>query len=931
MRAQPAPKTVRTRRRFDWTLVSDRVCRDLLACAIDAQDDGYAAPVVPEGQIRHYLARVFGNQPSMAALEKWQAWDCIYDWALREASAEELAHVVTAVQHQMTGSARHEELRTQAQRRAFLGARRRSNTTFRAAVLAAFVALHKSPQPVRVGPGGTPVGDEDGYVALLGHGAPSGELRDYQQKAIEGLDTLLAGRSVSSRSGLVVLPTGAGKTRVAVTWCLQQMARRRRTRVLWIAHQEELLLQAADTFQRLAAAQDPGFARRLRVISSGQSKPSTLVEPELDVAIVTWQSLASDWNRSWRRISTFMSRPTIVVVDEAHHAGSMSYRRILDHAAKSSPAWFVGLTATPWPTTSEAARSLRDRFPTTLVEVTPETLQAQKVLAVPVVHTIETKQRIELTDHEIALSAGDLHPSVLRKLQTEARDGLLIRTWKAAPDQWGKTLVFATSKAHADRLGHELGQAGAHVKVLHSGVDEHRSDILAWFRDRKHPTSVLVSVGMLTEGVDLPAARTAFLARPTTSRILMRQMIGRVLRGPSSGGGAVAHVVYLRDEWANFDDVLEPGELPDIPTVGSPGTDAKEALKLPPVRDEDGVPVPDDVLAQLQRAYRRRVARIPLDPATSRTVLVGYYVTATSNVPVMEHQRDGYSRLIKHTLAGAGFQGRPPMSFFEDDHPPYPTDRQLKDVRSHVELTGEEPPFVAMVAPVDPRAVAEEIRRRPLTDRQREALLKERFETTLARVAYKSLDHFEEAVERELRELRQAARAGRNPSNPERPSPPAKPTSEKVTLWRDPLRPEPDIRVVVERARELLDGVESVETLFNDGYVPPPVRWTEGDVTSTWAHWSLKMTGRNRGQAAIRINRRLQARKSQISEDLLEYLVFHELLHDLLPGRGHDAEFRRLESLWPGADQHDLMLDTLYEKFSMDGPAQPRPRGGRTR
>ncbi len=69
---------------------------------------------------------------------------------------------------------------------------------------------------------------------------------------------------------------------------------------------------------------------------------------------------------------------------------------------------------------------------------------------------------------------------------------------------------------------------------------------------------ILVSVNMLSEGVDLPDARTAVLACPTASRIRLRQMIGRVLRGPASGGDLDADVVYLQDVWANFADISSP-------------------------------------------------------------------------------------------------------------------------------------------------------------------------------------------------------------------------------------------------------------------------------------------------------------------------------------------------------------------------------------
>ena len=302
----------------------------------------------------------------------------------------------------------------------------------------------------------------------------------------------------------------------------------------------------------------------------------------------------------------------------------------------------------------------------------------------------------------------------------------------------------------------------------------------------------------------------------------------------------------------------------------------------------------------------------------SRTALCGYYVTESGHVPVMEHQRDGFETLIRRATAMAGFHGTPLVSLFDDDHPPYPADRQLQAVRSHVENTGQGPPFIELVAEADPHAVAKQLRDRVFDEEQRESFLRERYETTLARIAYPTVDHFEEAVERELRELRQTERAGRNRLNAERPSAPPIPKSGQGTpLRRKPDRQLPTIRSVINKACVLLAGEEVIEPLLSQAYDPPAIRWTKTDVGSTWAHWSLKTTGKAKGRVEIRVNRRLQAPRSQVSEELLEYLIFHELLHDLLPGRGHDAEFRRLEAMWPDADRLDFVFDTLHEQFSL--------------
>ncbi len=99
----------------------------------------------------------------------------------------------------------------------------------------------------------------------------------------------------------------------------------------------------------------------------------------------------------------------------------------------------------------------------------------------------------------------------------------------------------------------------------------------------------------------------------------------------------------------------------------------------------------------------------------------------------------------------------------------------------------------------------------------------------------------------------------------------------------------------------------------------PRVAWIRLPVGPPWDYWTPKMSGSRRGTSEIRVNLRLQAPKTQISDALLEYLIWHELCHHLLPGRGHDAEFRRLESLWPDFMELDNELDRLHERFQIDG------------
>jgi hypothetical protein len=86
---------------------------------------------------------------------------------------------------------------------------------------------------------------------------------------------------------------------------------------------------------------------------------------------------------------------------------------------------------------------------------------------------------------------------------------------------------------------------------------------------------------------------------------------------------------------------------------------------------------------------------------------------------------------------------------------------------------------------------------------------------------------------------------------------------------------------------------------------PLQVGWTRKPITTAWAYWAPRISGKTRGTPRIWVNQTLRAPRTEIPDDVLEFLLWHELLHHLLPGQGHDAEFRRLEAYWPNSERHD--------------------------
>jgi len=146
--------------------------------------------------------------------------------------------------------------------------------------------------------------------------------------------------------GLLVLPTGAGKTVTAVRWILQHVLSEPRSRqVLWLAHRSELLDQAASTFAAHAALAERREPLSIRCISSAHgNRAHTMLQPA-DVVCATVASL----QREPEVVAEYFARTpdAFVVIDEAHHAAAKSYQRLIAAARKSHRAEILGLTATP--------------------------------------------------------------------------------------------------------------------------------------------------------------------------------------------------------------------------------------------------------------------------------------------------------------------------------------------------------------------------------------------------------------------------------------------------------------------------------------------------------------------------------------------------------------------------------------------------------
>jgi superfamily II DNA or RNA helicase len=373
-------------------------------------------------------------------------------------------------------------------------------------------------------------------------------------------DAARALREVLARPGgraMLSLPTGAGKTRVAVEALLDLVLRRPDARrlVLWIAQQDELCEQALTTFATLWRHRGTDETLTLSRLWQG-NRPVQVDGPQVVVATV-----ASLHNQMNEPAYAWLRQPAVAVIDEAHHGIARTYTEVFDGLGndwKRHTTTVIGLSATPYRGASEdESRLLSQRFDDHLIPAMEvqvrleEELIQQEVLARAEHEIIELPTR-ELTKEELAHVElfQELPPSVLQRLgEDEGRNERIVRRVEA--ESAGAVLLFAATVEHARGLAARLAARGVAAACIDGSTPPQvRRDFIRRFRARE--LRVLVNCAVLTTGFDDPGVDTVLVARPTFSPVLYRQMIGRGLRGPRSGGTARCRIVTMLDNFVRF-------------------------------------------------------------------------------------------------------------------------------------------------------------------------------------------------------------------------------------------------------------------------------------------------------------------------------------------------------------------------------------------
>ena len=409
----------------------------------------------------------------------------------------------------------------------------------------------------------------------------------HQKNAMEALDKM---NQESSFSTLVVLPTGGGKTYTASMWLLKNAIDRKK-KILWIAHRQMLLDQAAESFQKFAYTEVIPHISSFcfRIVSGASSHDRTSdIRKEDNLLIVSKDSIGRNIDRldQWLK----GEKELYLIVDEAHHSTAKTYRKVIDYVKKKIPnVKLIGLTATPF-RTAEAEQGLLAKIYSDGIkngqvvhgdigityQIGLKELINRQILAKPIfesyytdeaygdslgVDAWESIQHLDILPDEVAQQMAD----------SAARNKLIVETYKNNQKQYGQTILFAVNVVHAIQLTALFKKEGIKADYIVSSIKDAVTGVTISREDNERKLEeyceghlqVLINVNILTEGVDLPKTKTVFLARPTVSSILMTQMVGRALRGTAAGGTSSAYIVSFIDHWNEHIAWVNPETLFD--------------------------------------------------------------------------------------------------------------------------------------------------------------------------------------------------------------------------------------------------------------------------------------------------------------------------------------------------------------------------------
>lgn len=309
-------------------------------------------------------------------------------------------------------------------------------------------------------------------------------------------------RETGSQRALAVAATGTGKTFMAA-FDIQQVKPKK---MLFLVHREMILEKAMESFAKVV-----NVPKNRMGLLTGNKKSY-----DADYLFATIQTMGKEF------YSYQPDEFDYIVVDEAHHATSPSYQKVLDHF---KPKFLLGMTATP---ERSDQGNVFDLFDNNLAIDIRLRQALEENLLVPFHY-------YGITDQSgVDLSEDSLTPDqIAEKLNVTSRVDFIIDKMKFYGHDGPKlkALGFCITKKHAEFMADEFNKRGIPSTYLtgeHSEAERMRQ--IKLLESDTDKLNVIFTVDIFNEGIDIPSVNTALMLRPTESAIVFTQQLGRGLR-----------------------------------------------------------------------------------------------------------------------------------------------------------------------------------------------------------------------------------------------------------------------------------------------------------------------------------------------------------------------------------------------------------------
>jgi len=459
-------------------------------------------------------------------------------------------------------------------------------------------------------------------------------LRHYQESAIRAVEKAL---SAEQRAMLVAMATGTGKTKLAIAMLYRLLTAKRFRRICFVVDRSALGDQTEGEFSTTKVVSGKTFAEIFGLKGLGDVAPDV----ETKVHICTIQGLVK---RVLFAADTSEAPPVdqydLMVIDECHRGYLLDremsdaelsfrgqddyiskYRRVLDYF----DAVKVGLTATPALHTTEIfgdpifkysyREAVIDGY---LIDHEPP-IRIETALARAGIK-FEKDEELELLNTrtgevDLAHAPDEIHFEVEafnKKVITPEFNRVVAEELARHIDPAlpGKTLIFAATDAHADIVVGAIKRAfaeaygeidDASVKKITGSVDRVKN-LIRSFRNDANP-QIVVTVDLLTTGIDVPKITNLVFLRRVNSRILYEQMIGRATRRCDEIGKEVFRIFDAVDLYPHLQNLTDMK-----PVVVNPSISFEQLVREMTEATEDAQR--ETIREQLAVKLRRRLGRL---------------------------------------------------------------------------------------------------------------------------------------------------------------------------------------------------------------------------------------------------------------------------------------------------------------------------------